>query len=265
MINIKGAIGYTLLGREKFVPNKILIFSDNHDQLEYCKDSEDISEFLKKKQLTNNILLEEVKRVNSIKLKELWSESHHTQLLKKYYLEDIKTCKDDMCIKPIDIRPFLIIASLEYTDDKITLREYMRNIDDFFKFKSNICKQELDNVYSEYFLNKKKKLLFHFNFIKENYLNFMDNNKDILNNPIKLYVNDIKIYNNVMIVLSDIMEFYIILKIYKYRKKDSIIHLGKYHYDKIIFWLEELYKYKIIKSFNDVESKGCVKISKNIM
>jgi hypothetical protein len=264
MINLKGAIGYTLLGKKKFAPNKILIFSDHHDQLEYCKDSEDISEFLKKKQLTNNILLEEVKRVDSIKLKELWSDSEHTQLLKKYYLEDSKNCKDDMCIKPVDIRPFLITASLEYVDDKITLRQYMNNVNDFYEFKSNIFKQELGNIYTYYFFSKKQRLLFHFNLIKESYLNFLDMNKSILDTPIKLYSNDVKLYNNIIIILSDIMEFYIILKIYEYRKNNSIIHMGKYHYDQVIFWLQNLYDYDIIKKHDDKLS-GCIEINENIM
>lgn len=275
MVKLKGTVGYTLLQKETHKPNKILILADSHDTLEYCTDSENVSDFLKSKQLTNNILLEEVVRDKLIKLKELWPDSPHTQLLKKYYLEDIKSCTNDNCIKALDIRPFFIIASLEFIDNKITLRQYMIHIDTFFKFENNIFKKQFGNVYSYYFFNKKQRLLIHFNLLKKNYLDFINKYRDKLDQPLKLYNsqtnNNIKLDNYIEIdnyintILSDIMEFYIILKLYQYRKKNSIIHLGKYHYDKIIFWLKELYEYEIIEEFNDDKYKGCITIDKNIM
>jgi hypothetical protein len=263
MIRLKGSIGYTLFEKKNGKPKNILVFADSHNKLPYCEDSENMSNFLKNKQTTNNILLEEVLRTESIKLEELWPDSPHTQLLKKYYLEDTKNCNNKNCIKPIDIRPFLIVASLDYVDDKITLKEYLININNFFEFKNNIFIKVFKNLYSNYFFSKKKRLLVQFYLIKKDYLNFINNNDNIINKSIKENKN--KVENDIIKILCDIMEFYIILKLYVYRDRNSIIHIGKYHYDKIIFWLKELYGYKIIKEFNDDMHQGCINIHKNII
>jgi hypothetical protein len=97
--NIKGAIGYSILIGKK--PIKILLFSDNHDNLKYCNNAISIADFLKNKQDICNILLEEVIRDN-IELGELWTNSEHSIELKNLFLSENNK------IYGIDIRPFLI-------------------------------------------------------------------------------------------------------------------------------------------------------------
>lgn len=71
------------------------------------------------------------------------------------------------------------------------------------------------------------------------------------------------------------MEFYIILNIFKPQidTKNIIIHTGLVHSEKIIYWLNNYYSYKIIeeKGINKIEENeiktiknGCLELSKSI-
>ena len=89
--NISGAIGVTLLKRyNNNFEKKVIIFSDNHSNEQYCNDSFknsfNIKTLFNKEKYSSQILLEEVKREDESKLKELWSGSEHTVELKIYIL-----------------------------------------------------------------------------------------------------------------------------------------------------------------------------------
>ena len=87
--NISGAIGVTLLKR--YINNfekKVIIFSDNHSNEQYCNDSFknsfNIKTLFNKEKYSSQILLEEVKREDESKLKELWSGFRTYCRIKKF-------------------------------------------------------------------------------------------------------------------------------------------------------------------------------------
>jgi hypothetical protein len=69
------------------------------------------------------------------------------------------------------------------------------------------------------------------------------------------------------------MEFYVIAKIYLLRDdtKKIIIHTGLLHSEKILFWLNELYKYAIVNQigvnkYDEIENivNGCIVLPNDI-
>lgn len=99
--SLYGSIGYTYLTNELINPKFILVLSDNHSKLPYCNNYKMISDWLKEKINTSNILLEEVPRDNSQNLKEIFINSDHTQKLKNFYINNSNL------ILGVDIRPLL--------------------------------------------------------------------------------------------------------------------------------------------------------------
>ena len=245
-----------------------------HSNLPYCKkDGIFISDWFKNK-YNSKILLEEVPRVGPV-LKELWPSSPHTQKLKEEYI------KNSHIIQGVDIRPLLIPFSWELAYDDYTpsvnLKEYLELINLFFTLKLDFIKNDLKHIYSEEFL-KKKKLGKHFLILKRIIIRLIKKNKIYLDKDIKDVIkNNKKLLQQINNILSDIMEWYIIAKIYQginenknyqginENKTSFIIHAGLAHTTNIINLLKNYYNYKIINDFGrtnmhnlNIESTGCL-------
>lgn len=263
-INLNGSIGYTFLIKNNI---KILILADYHSTLPYCKtDGIFISDWFKKKN-NSKILLEEVPRIGQ-ELKELWPSSPHTQKLKEVYI------KNSHIIHGVDIRPFLIPFSWELASDKyapnINLKEYFEFINLFFTLKLDFIKKELKYIYSKEFLIKKK-IGKHFLILKRIIVLLIKKNKIYLDKYIKDLIKDNQLlFNQINYILSDIMEWYVIAKIYQginENKTSFIIHAGLTHTSNIINLLKNYYHYKVINDFGttnidnlNIENTGCVQL-----
>jgi hypothetical protein len=262
-INLNGSIGYTLLIKNNI---KILILADNHSKLTYCKtDGIFISDWFKNK-YNSRILLEEVPRVVGHDLHELWPSSVHTQKLKEEYI------KNSHIIKGIDIRPFLIPFSLEFASDEntpnIILKEYFELFNLFFTLKLDFIKKDLKYIYSKEFL-KKRKIGKHFLILKRIIIDIIKKNKIYLDKYIKDVIKEnTQLLEQINNILSDIMEWYIIAKIYQginEKKSSFIIHAGLIHTHNTIKLLKNYYNYKIINDFGktnidnlNMEYNGCL-------
>jgi len=258
-MNVYGAIGYTLL-KHNITNKKIIILADMHDKLNFCNNQILITEWLKKKIKSSVILLEEVPRENVV-LEELWSNSIHTNLLKELFLNN-----QDI-IKPIDIRPLIILFSLEYykENNQITLNEYLHSIHDFFKFKN---KYIIENIYC---FNEDKLINTPLgkHFYKLKYMNFYIFLQKYKNKLDKLLcdIYDITLYHDFENLINNIMEWYICANIMLYSNKSIIIHTGLVHSEKVINLLVTMYDYKSIYEIGvnkikhlDDNNYGCVNI-----
>jgi len=262
-MNIYGAIGYTLL-KNKQSNNKIIILADMHDTLKFCNNPILITDWFKKKINSSIILLEEVPR-EDVLLDELWSNSIHTNLLKNLFLshQDI--------IKPVDIRPLIILFSIEYykENNTITLHEFLNKIHSFFKFKNEyICKKI--NIFNESLI---KDSLLGNHFYKLKYLNyyiFLQKYKDKLN-KLLIDIYNSELYQDFENLINNIMEWYICANIVLHTNKSIIIHTGLLHSEKVIDLLINIYNYNYIYStgINKIKyitniDTGCIKIPENI-
>jgi len=295
-INIYGSIGYVFLStNNNDMPEYILLLADMHSQLTYCKDFKKISEWFNSKFNKSNILLEEVPRINNMELKGLFEDADHTKELKELYLNNTNI------INGVDIRPYLISFSWELLNDenkKVKLSEYLKLIDNFFIFKNEKIKEELGDIYSfEYIKNKsiilRSKLKFsecdivkllsenqenrlniHFSIVRCLFKKFKNKYKNYLNYTLyDILQNNKNILEEINYHLNNIMELYIILKIFslKKNKKNIIIHTGLFHSEKILDWLNNIYNYNIIStngvnSINNINNivSGCLTIPKLI-
>jgi len=242
-LNISGSIGYTLLTNKDI---KILVLADMHSKLPYCdNDGIFVSDWFKKK-FNSKILLEEVPRLGT-QLKELWPSSPHTQKLKETYLEN------STVIQGIDIRPFLIPFSWELSfDNKIPdvhLKNYLSYINLFCNLKSNFLRNDLKNIYTKEYLSKSL-LGLHYLKIKKLIKNFVLTNKKLLEYKIKdLAKNNTIVLEKINEIISFIMEWYIVAKIYQSLlndKKNIIVHAGLVHTTNLIFLLQKIYNFKIV-------------------
>jgi hypothetical protein len=263
MINIYGSIGYTYLeSMNNQYPKNILLLSDMHSQLSYCSNYTKISEWFMNKSKSNNILLEEVPR-EDVKLKELFSEADHTQDLKKMYLDN------PTIIHALDIRPFLVPFSWELIEldlPNITLLKYLIFIEDFYDFKHDKISEYLEDIYNLEYTKNNKYLNAHMQVIHNGYLEYKQRNLKLLNQSIlEIYKNNKNVLEEINNILDNIMEYFTIAKIYTLKddKKNILIHAGLAHTEKILFWLINLYKYKIISNngINNLEELDNVKIS----
>ena len=268
LTSLYGSIGYTYLMHDKLKPTFILVLSDNHSKLPYCDNYKMVSEWLKEKVETNNILLEEVPR-DDTNLKELFSDSDHTQKLKELFINNPKL------INGIDIRPLLIDFSWELLGiteiPEIIFSKYLETIDEFFNFNNKDIKQLNKNyIENSPFLN------IQFMIIKKIYNDYKTKYMDLLDQPISYIYTKFKfVLEELNSILDNIMEFYVILNIFKPRidNKNIIIHTGLAHSEKIIYWLTTIYSYKIIeeKGITSIENSdkmplvdGCIKLSNSI-
>jgi hypothetical protein len=242
-LNINGSIGYTLLSNKDI---KILVLADMHSKLPYCdKDGIFVSDWFLKK-FNSKILLEEVPRIGT-QLKELWPSSPHTQKLKEAYL------KNSSVIQGIDIRPFLIPFSWELSFDNkipnIHLKNYLSYINLFCNLKLDLLRNELKNIYTKEYLSKSL-LGLHYLKIKRLIKKYVDKNKKFLDIKIKdLAKNNTIVLEKVNEIISCIMEWYIVAKIYQSLlngKKNIIIHAGLVHTTNLILLLQKIYNFKIV-------------------
>jgi len=255
---IYGSIGYSIF---KNCNNKnIIIFSDKHDDLKKCDNKKPIkiSTWLKNKINSSKILLEEIDRKNNLNLEELFPLAEHTKELKELYLQN-----NDKIV-PIDIRllliPFNIIL---YNDINIKLYKYIEIINMFFSLKSTLIKLK---CYNYDYLNNSK-LGYHFIYIKKEYYNFIIKYKKYLNNNIyDLNINELN--NDINILLDSIMEWYICANLFEYDNYSIIIHIGLFHAEKIIYFLNNLYKCFYEKKYGinkiieiNKDNEDCVYIS----
>jgi hypothetical protein len=263
-IYLNGSIGYSLLVKENM---KILILADMHSELPYCeKDGIFISDWFKNK-FKSKILLEEVPRVGP-KLKELWPSSPHTQKLKEEYI------KNSHIIQGVDVRPFLIPFSWELAFDKeapdLNLKQYLNLINLFFNLKLDFIRKDLKNVYTKDFL-KTNELGRHYMKLKKQVKNFVKNNKTHLDKNIKILVqNNENLMEQINDIISDIMEWYSIAKIFQgiqENKTSFILHAGLAHTTNIINLLKIHYGFKIVEEFGttdmsnlDKENNGCLQL-----
>lgn len=245
---IYGSVGYTVL-KNPITNNRVLIFADKHDELKKCNDSiqtTHIADWLKEKIHSSKILLEEVPR-DSVELEELWSESNHTQELKKLYLSNPKQ------INGVDIRLSLIPFSWELISEleakhHITVKKYIETINDFFCVKYSYIMKKLQN----YKIDKLKetKLGKHFLMLKIKFKKLLEDYKAFIHLSIitvKLIKIDLLLKINDL--LDDIMEWYICANIKLYNSEYSypvIVHAGLSHSEKIISWLLTHYEYKYV-------------------
>lgn len=267
---ISGSIGYIHL---KNVDNQILLLSDNHSSKNYCtRNSQFVSDWL----LTKNskVLLEEVPRDEGSELLELWKTSEHIQKLKDLYLNDKQ-------IEGIDIRPLLIPFNLdifkidnidnidkEYIEkiQNINIINYLKSLDSFFELKHEYFIKNIGNVYIN--INNEQ-LKNHFLKIKDNY----DNLKKQYDNNVLVKNIDEKFKNKLDELLSSIMEWYTIAKIFYNNKlciNKFIIHAGLFHTTNLNDILIDLYGYEEINSNgiidfdnikdDDNDDNNCLKI-----
>ena len=255
MTNINGSIGFTFLKNKDY---KILVLADMHSTLPYCNiDGIFISEWLKKK-YNSKVLLEEVPRHGN-QLKELWPSAPHTQKLKDMYLQN------STLIQGIDVRPFLLPFSWELIFDKkiqdMTLRNYLNSINLFYNLKLDFFRNDLKDIYNPYTL-KNTPLGIHYLQNKQKMKAYVRTNKKLLSKTIhELYQENQIILEEINNLISDIMEWYMIAKIFqgiKENKKQFIIHAGLAHTTNVIKLLKNNYMYEII-SDNGVTSMNHIK------
>ncbi len=274
-MDISGSVGFTLLKNERL--NKyVLLLADVHDGVSYCygdsRNSIFIDKWLMNKSLENNndILLEEVLREYLNKLKELWPSSPHTQNLKDLSINNKK-------IKLVDIRPLLIPFSWELcdTDDilgQFSLKKYLEILDNLFYFKKTklMLKYILPQVLK---LREtyKKGVIKHFYEIKDLYLHFINKYNYLMNKQL-IYIlkYDASILEKINNLLSLLMEWYIILLIHN-SSKNTIIHVGLAHSDRLLELLLNVYDFKIInqQGINKMEDTykslhSCININTTI-
>jgi len=266
---ISGIIGYIYLKKNNI---NILLLSDNHSNEKYCSiDSKFISEFLESK--NSKILLEEVPRFKNQELLELWS-TKHIQKLKELYIKN-----KNIDIEGIDIRPMLIPFSLEifnfnnnqdldYIDNikKITLLEYLKELNIFFNFENNYFLNSLQNTYTDINTNIGKLFLdikiLYIDISKTKNLTMVELSKD------NIFVDKL---NN---LLSNILEWYIIAKIISDSNRGIskyIIHAGLAHTTNINKLLINKFGFEIINSngiidINNVQNENinCLKLPNEI-
>lgn len=240
---IYGTIGYTVLKNINF-NNKIIILADMHDTLPNCTNQTSISNWFKTKFKSSKILLEEVPR-EDLELEELWSNSPHTQELKKLFINN------PQLIHAIDIRPQLIPFSWELItemENDISLKNYIDDINKFFCLKLTYFIKKLVNY------NKNKlphtKLGKHFMIIKKNYGLFLQKYKNYINYTIKqIYWQKSKILYQLNDILDEIMEWYICANIMLNELQPIILHTGLIHSEKVIKWLTTHYNYIIVNKY----------------
>lgn len=252
-MNISGATGYTILFNSE-LNKKILLFSDIHDEVKYCRNIDNfinIDKFLSNKMHTGQVLLEESVSHPKLNLVDLWPNAKHTQDLK------ILLKNNPSKIIPIDIRPLLIPFSWQFIESNnmyknITLEKYLSLITIFFNKKGLIWDNYIFD-YLEHIHHDVKKKLFniHFEQLKKDFNNKLSKFR---NNTLgDIYKNDYEYLQNIDIINSYIMEWYILILIFSDRR-DSIIHTGLSHSHNINRLLTVSYGFKILEQagLNDI-------------
>jgi hypothetical protein len=279
---ISGTIGYIYLKNLKN-NNNILLLSDNHSSQNYCKDNgKFISDWMETK--NSKVLLEEVPLSNNEML-ELWS-TKHVEKLKILYLNNNKHKNSNIEIDGIDIRPLLVKFSIEifkleleiklekeYLESikKITLFEYLKILFSFFDLKHKYFINNLGDIY----INLKGELNIHFKKLKDLFFKIKKEFSFQMNENVYniLQKND-TLLDKISYLLSCIMEWYTIAKIYYNNKKGIykfIIHAGLDHTTNLNELLIKEYEYEKVNSFGEIDinkikndDNNCLKIPKSV-
>lgn len=284
MVNISGAVGYTLLKKD----NKyILVLADIHSKLTYCKNGINIDKWFDKIKKNTQLVIEEVPREGA-SLHELWTESFHTQSIKNFILDKEFTGRNKSTknnIELMDIRPYLKPFSWEiYTNNKfatantlnknlsnqpidsITFDQYISELDFFFMLKVYDKKDfPLIAKVHQYVLtflqnkkNRKKRtgIFKHFKVLINEFLKLKKEFNYLNNKTIKSIVEE-KIYMPLIKlneISSLIIEWYSIIQTFS-SDKPSVIHTGLAHSQRIIEYLINFYNFEMINEngINKVE------------
>jgi hypothetical protein len=247
---LSGSVGYTLLEKTN---KRVLILADIHDGVSYCqRDSIMIDTWLSSKTDDNDVLLEEVLR-EEFKLGDLWPSSIHTGRLKELNQNNKK-------IIPIDIRPLLIPFSWEILLNdpnneigKMPLNRYLIGLDHIFNLRSSkLMKQYIAPQVKKLRETSDKKtiniLLTHFEEMNRIYCEYRTTNKKYLDETISdILKKDKDILENINDMTSMLMEWYTLLLILN-SSRNSIMHLGLAHSNRILEFLTETHEFKILKS-----------------
>jgi hypothetical protein len=264
-----GAIGYTILEKSLLFPNiKIILISDKHDEEnKSCKspdgnivDSVLISDYLKELIKRDYILLLEEVPSNA-ELVTLWNDSEHVQSTRQLYL-DIKSnekLKDK--IYAFDIRLDLVKnMSPDYYKEQI-LKIYLENIQKFFLLESDLCKelQIYTSNIDRSFLGK-----YYYEILSKYYF-FIMSQKSFLGYKIKDIPNSHEIFDTIDLILSNIIEFYCIAKLFDLIKMNNkiVIYCGLYHTQNIKKNLIKYFKFTKITEKGIVDLQDVDKINQN--
>lgn len=247
-MKISGSVGYTLLQKrtlgathDKFV----LLLSDIHDGVTYCEQDAVMIDNYLSLQDHNNVLLEEVLREN-LTLTDLWPGSQHTQRLKQLNIKNKN-------IKPVDVRPMLLPFSWELIkmnkiNQNITLQKYLILLDNFFNYKNTHFNNHYVVSEIKKPFDRKDLIITHFHIIKDKYNKFKLKHKQLMEHTIMdIYMNNNNVLESLNSIASLIMEWYIIILIHT-SNKNTIIHVGLAHSEKILTLLTNVYQHIIIQS-----------------
>ncbi len=246
-MNISGTVGYTLL-KHKYIYKYVLMFADVHDGVNYCNDNSImIDDFLNNKDY-NNILLEEIVRDNESILTDLWPSSLHTQKLKTLNRNNKK-------IRPVDIRPLLVPFSWEILENKpemgnIKFSIYLIPLINLFELKpTKIFKRYIipEMNYIDESKTFKVSLKTHFLEMKKLFEEFKEKHSNYMNyDLIYIYNNHTDILYILNDIISAIMEWYILLLIHN-NDKNTIVHIGLAHSEKVLEFLTKVYQFRIVQ------------------
>lgn len=203
VINIAGVIGLTILLNKK-TNNKVFLFYDDHENIDYCRSSQNFISDLLHKLLSSNdacnhnqdvekrgggsckymLILEEPFIDNHRNIRVLWDDVKHLCLFRDFYSKIIRKCsKENVCNGfPVDMRIALVNFSLylsDYSSVTTTLGECFSKIAFLFDVGTETETQKsviafLKNVFSNYTHTfhynqlKKKVELFYNKFIRSN-------------------------------------------------------------------------------------------------
>jgi hypothetical protein len=239
--NIFGLIGYTVL---KANDKLVLVMADRHDNLPPCNvDYNKVSDWLKSKFNVADVLLEEVKRSKDVELGELWATSEHTQELKDLYLDNTNI------VIPIDIRNNYIPYSWELFDKNemghnIMFYQYLSSINRFFSLNDSRLRKQIP-FYDIGYL-KTNLLGIYFLLIKYNYKDYVKKYTKYLYEKMDDIIDNKKMFLEFNDILHSILEWYSIAMIINSHKNKVIIHTGLAHSEKIVYYLQRIFNYKII-------------------
>jgi hypothetical protein len=266
-MKISGATGYTLLQKNN---KKILIFSDIHDGVQYCQETSiEIDDYFKKHIGVKQVLIEEAVHDDKIQLQDLWPNARHTQKLKRLVLDNKNT------IIPVDIRPLLIPFSWELIQSnemygKFKYINYSKYIIELLNRKGHIYDKYIAIILPSLDKQDLININQHFDEIKEFFVKNLMKYKD--EEIIYIYKNNIEFLEVFNYFISMLMEWYIILLIFK-SKNNSLLHAGLAHTDKIIEILQKVYEFDIvfqqginkIEHINSFKPSACIYVPEKII
>jgi hypothetical protein len=258
---IFGSIGYTIL-YNKLYDCEILLLSDNHDEIvKQCNRSDllgssyernpnkeddiQINDYLQTLLDKNYIIMiEEVPfRIDKKILVGLWDNSDHVKNIRIFFEKNIKNKK----LIPFDIR-FELIDSFDPTDyNNKSLKDYILNINNFFILKHYFFNDLLlyskkidDSVIRRYYITLMMK-----------FYKLCNENKQNMNIEIKSIINKDILIEKIQELLSEIMGFYVLLKLYDLINinKKIVIYGGLYHIDNIKTLLIKYYDFVIKEQY----------------